>query len=66
MTAWQQLADLRRVYAEILAKEERITAASRRLMNEIDAFRISQQAVKDACTATEAAAQNARAEIPWE
>jgi phage shock protein A len=61
--AAEQLASLRRGYAEILAKEQRITAASRRLMTEIDAFRISQQAVKDAYTATEAAAQDARAQI---
>lgn len=40
----EQLAGQRRVYAGILAEEERITAASRRLMTEIDAFRTSQQA----------------------
>ena len=46
-----QLADLRHQYAEMQAKEERITAASRRLMAEIDAFRTGKEATKAAYTA---------------
>jgi hypothetical protein len=60
--AWQ-LADLRRQYAQMQAKEERITAASRRLMAEINTFRTGQEATKAAYTAAEEAAGAAWAEM---
>jgi hypothetical protein len=52
-----QLADLRRQYGGMQAKEERVTAASRRLMAEIDAFRTGKEATKAAYTAAEEAAE---------
>lgn len=55
-----QLADLRRQHADMQAKEELVTAASRRLMAEIDAFRTGREAGK----ATYAAAEEA-AEAVW-
>src|SRR5215470_6453811 len=41
-----QLADLRRQYADMQAKEERVTAASRRLMAQINAFKTGAEATK--------------------
>jgi phage shock protein A len=58
-----QLADLRRQYAEMQAKEERITAASRRLMAEVNAFRTGKEATKAAYTAAEEAAEAVWAEM---
>jgi chromosome segregation ATPase len=58
-----QLADLRRQYAEMQAKEERITAANRRLMTEINAFRTGEEATKAAYTAAEEAAEAVWAEM---
>jgi phage shock protein A len=58
-----QLASLRRQYAEMQAKEERITAASRRLMAEVNAFRTGQEATKAAYTAAEEAAEAVWAEV---
>lgn len=58
-----QLADLRRRYAEMQAKEERITAASRRLMAEINAFRDGKQATEAAYTAAGKAAEAVWAEM---
>ena len=52
-----RLADLRRQYAEMQAKEERITVASRRLMAEVNAFRAGTEATKAAYTAAEEAAE---------
>jgi phage shock protein A len=57
------LADLRRDYAEVKAREERVTAASRRLQAEIDAFRQAKNAAKAAYIAAEEAAQAACAEM---
>jgi len=56
------LADLRRQYADMQAKEERVTAASRRLAAEIDAFRTGQEATKAAYTSAEEAAKAVSAE----
>lgn len=58
-----QLADLRRRYGDMQAKEERVTAASRRLMAEINAFRAGREAVKAAYTAAEEAAGAVWAEV---
>jgi phage shock protein A len=52
-----QLTQLRRRYADMQAKEERVTAASRRLMAEINAFKTGTEATKTAYTAAEEAAQ---------
>jgi phage shock protein A len=59
----EQLADLRRRHADMRAKEERITAASRQLMAEIDAFRTGQENTKAAYMAAEEAAKAVDAEI---
>lgn len=45
------------------AKEARITAASRRLMGEVDAFRTGKEAAKTAYLAADEAAEAAWAEI---
>jgi phage shock protein A len=52
-----QLTHLRRQYADMQAKEERATAASRRLMAEINAFQTSRKAVQTAYAAATEAAQ---------
>ena len=57
------LAELRREHAEMKARQERVTAASRRLQVEIDAFRQTMNAVKAAHAAVEEAAQAACAEM---
>jgi Sec-independent protein translocase protein TatA len=57
------LAELRRAYAEAKAREERVSAASRRLMIATDAVRQAKDAAKAAHTAAEEAAQAALAEI---
>jgi phage shock protein A len=59
----ERLAILRRQYAGMQAREERVTAASRRLMVKIEAFRAGQAAIKAAHTAAEQAADAARAEM---
>jgi hypothetical protein len=59
----EQLADLRRQYANVQAKEERVTAASRRLMAEVNAFRTGMAATKAAYAAAEDAAAGMWAEI---
>jgi phage shock protein A len=58
-----QLAGLRHQYAGLLAREERLTAASRRLMAEIDAFRAGKEAAKAAYAAAEQAAGAVWAEV---
>jgi cytochrome c556 len=55
--AEEQLAELRRKYADMQAEEERITAASQRLQAKVDAFRTRKEAIKAAYTAAEAAAE---------
>ena len=57
------LAELRRDYAEAKSREERISAASRRLMVATDAFRQAKDTAKAAHTAAEQAAQSAWAEM---
>jgi hypothetical protein len=57
------LAELCRDYVEVKAKEERLTAASRRLQAEIDAFRQAKDAAKAAHTTAEEAAQSVWAEM---
>lgn len=57
------LAALRRDYAEAKAREERVSAASRRLMIATDAFRQAKDAAKAAHAAADKAAQAAWAEI---
>jgi phage shock protein A len=59
----RQLADLRRQYTEMQAKEERITAANRRLMAEINAFRTGKEATEAAYTGAEEAARAVWAEM---
>jgi phage shock protein A len=56
-------AGLRRRYAELQAKEERISAASRRLMADVNAFRDGKQAIKAAYTAAGEAADAVWAEV---
>lgn len=58
----EQLADLRRRYAGMQASEERVTAASLRLMAKVEAFRAGTEAIKAAYTAAERAADAAQAE----
>lgn len=53
----EQLADLRRQYADMQAKEQRVHAASRRLNDEINTFRASKDAIKAAHRAAEKAAK---------
>lgn len=57
------LAGLRRDYAQMKARQERVTAASRRLQAGVDAFRQATNAVKAAHTAAEDAAQSAHVEM---
>jgi phage shock protein A len=52
-----QLADLRRRHADVQARQERLSAASRRLMAEISAFRTCAEATKAAYSAAEEAAK---------
>jgi phage shock protein A len=59
----EQLADLRRQYTDMRTKEERITAASRQLMAEVNAFRVGQENTKAAYLAAEEAAKAVDAEI---
>ncbi len=58
----EQLADLRRPYADVQAEEERLTVASQRLQAKVDAFRTRKEAIKAAGTAAQAAAEAAWAE----
>jgi phage shock protein A len=58
-----QLANLRGQYAEMQAKEERITAASRRLMAEVNAFRTGKETTEAAYTAADEAARTVWAEM---
>ena len=57
------LTELRRQYADMQAKEERVSAASRRLAAEVDAFRTGQEATRAAYTAAEEAAKAVYAEV---
>ena len=52
-----QLAELRREHANLQAGEERVTAVSRRLIAEINAFRAGKEATKVAYAAAEDAAK---------
>ena len=61
-----QLTHLRRQYADMQAKEERVTAASRQLMIEINAFKTGTEATKTAYTAAEEAAQAVWTEVTGE
>ena len=58
----EQLADLRRRYADMQAKERRVTAASVRLQAEINAFRTGKDATRAAYKAAEQAAKAVFAE----
>ena len=58
----EQLADLRRRFADMQAKEGRVTAASVRLQTEIDAFRTGKDATRAAYKAAEEAAKAVFAE----
>ena len=53
----EQLADLRRQYVDMQAKERRVHAANRRLFAEVNAFRTSKDAIKAAHSAAEEAAK---------
>lgn len=53
----EQLAELRRLHADLQAGQERVTAVSRRLMAELNALRDGQEAIKAAYTAAEEAAK---------
>ena len=53
----EQLADLRRQYADMQAKERRVHAANLRLFAEANAFRTSKDAIKAAHAAAEEAAK---------
>lgn len=59
----EQLADLRRQHADMRAKEQRVTAASRQLMAEIDAFRTGKENAEAAYIAAEEAAKAVHAEM---
>ncbi len=59
----QRLASLRRRYANLQAREERLVVASRRFQAELDAFRDGQEAVVAAYSAAEEAAEAAWAEV---
>jgi len=58
-----QLTQLRRQYADMQAKEERVTAASQRLMAEINALKTGTEATRTAYTAAEEAAQAVWTEV---
>jgi hypothetical protein len=60
--AEEQLAEVRRMYADIQAEEERVTAASQRLQAKVDAFRTRKEVMKAADTAAQATAEAAWAE----
>jgi phage shock protein A len=53
----EQLAYLRRKYADMQTREQRVHAANRRLFAEVNAFRASKDAIKAARTAAEEAAK---------
>jgi chaperonin cofactor prefoldin len=55
----EQLAELRREHANLQGREERLTAVSRRLRAEINAFRDCKEATKAAYAAAEDAANTA-------
>ena len=59
----ERLASLRRRYANLQAREERLVVASRRFQAELDGFRDGQEAVVAAYTAAEEAAEAAWAEV---
>ena len=61
-----QLADLRNQHANVRAEEERLTAASGRLLHKVDDFRVRKDAAKAAEAAAEAAARAAEAEAAIE
>lgn len=53
----EQLADLRRQYADMQAKEQRVHAANRRLFAEVNAFRTRKDVIKAAYSAADEAAK---------
>ena len=53
----EELAELRRQHADLQAKQEGAATVSRRLMAEINAFRVGTEATKAAYTAAEEAAK---------
>jgi phage shock protein A len=53
----RDVADLRRQYADMQAKERRVHAANRRLFAEVNTFRASKDVIKAAYTAAEEAAK---------
>jgi phage shock protein A len=55
-----QLVELRRQHTDLRAREEQASAASQRLMAEINAFRAGKEATKAAYTAAEEAAKTIR------
>jgi hypothetical protein len=55
-----KLSELRRQLAGLQAEEERVTAASRRLMAQVNAFRAGRDATKAAYAAAEEATQDMR------
>ena len=59
----ERLASLRRQYAGMQAKEERLAVSSRRLQAEIAAFLAGKEAIEAAYTAAEEAAEAAWAEV---
>lgn len=59
----ERLASVRRQYAAMQAKGERVFVASRRLQAEIDALRAAKEAVEAAYTAAEEAAEAVWAEV---
>ena len=61
--AERQLADLRLRYADMQAREDRVTVASQRLQAKVDAFRTGMEATKAAYAAAEEAAETAWAEV---
>jgi phage shock protein A len=63
LSVTERLADLRRRYAAMQAKEERVTAASQRLTVQTEAFRAAKEAINATYTAAERAADAARAEM---
>jgi hypothetical protein len=60
--AQEQLADLQRQYAGMLAEEGRLTVASQRLQAKVDAFRTRKEAIKAAHAVAQAAAEAVWAE----
>ncbi|MBV9093929.1 MAG: hypothetical protein JO132_08650 [Streptosporangiaceae bacterium] len=60
--AQRRLGELRRQYADIQAREERVSAASMRLQARVDAFRTAKKTIETAYREVEAAAEAVLAE----